>query len=126
MPEDIAILPKAMKWLALFSLTIVAGYLHAYRTNDGFEVETMNQNDLEAMEEKLYDEMLRMEQKLSSMGAQDEMALEQTNALCNDTNQCNCKLNHTTVTITEPGVIFCFVLNVSYCEGPCRSTYRYI
>jgi len=116
-----------MKWLVLLSMVIVVGQLYAYRTNDAFQM--LNKDKAESIGEELYTELLRMEQKSSltdlELLQEDEMALEQTNALCNDPELCNCKLKSTTVITREPDA-YCFLFNVSYCEGPCRSTYRFI
>ena len=114
-----------MKWLALFSVVITVGHLYAYRTSNSIEIETLSEDDIEVLEEELYADLVRMEQKSDIELLQDEIALEQTNALCNDTDECSCKLNYTTVKTLEPDAL-CFVFNVSYCEGPCRSVYRYM
>jgi len=115
----------AMKRLVLFSVVIAASQL--YHTNDAFQIKMQNEANVKGIEEELYAELLRMEQKSSLSDLellQDEIALEQTNALCNDTEQCNCKLKYATVSTLESDA-YCFVFNVSYCEGPCRSIYRY-
>jgi len=115
----------AMKWLVLFSVVIAASQL--YHTNDAFQIKMQNDVNVKGIEEELYAELLRMEQKSSPSDLElllDEIALEQTNALCNDTELCNCKLKYATVHTLESDA-YCFVFNVSYCEGPCRSIYRY-
>ena len=109
-----------MKWLALFSVVITVGQLHAYPKS--------NENDVKAMEEALFAQLLRMEQESSPVGVnndlQDETALEQTNAHCTNPEECSCQLKTETVTTIENGAT-CFTFEVPYCEGPCQSVHRY-
>ena len=60
----------------------------------------------------------------------DEIADHQTNALCTDPDQCNCKLKYQVDTKQETtnGVITadCWLINIPYCEGPCYGVFKYV
>jgi len=60
----------------------------------------------------------------------DEIADHQTNALCPDPEECNCKL-HSQVEPTQlrrNGVVTanCYIVGIPYCEGPCHGVFRYV
>ena len=58
----------------------------------------------------------------------DEIADHQTNALCTDPDECNCKRKFQLgmAQIRTNGVITadCYVINIPYCEGPCQGSSR--
>ena len=60
----------------------------------------------------------------------DEIADHQTNALCIDPDQCNCKLKYQVDTKQETtnGVVTadCWLINIPYCEGPCHGVFKYV
>ena len=136
-----------MEWIVLLSVFIATlGQLHAYLNKE------INENDLE---EAMLAQWLRVEQESSTMDVadellqdekaielqdekaielldekaielQDEKAIEQTSPLCNIVGECDCQLKKSfTVKTKEPGAT-CFFLSVPYCEGPCKSVYRYM
>jgi len=113
----------AMKWLALFSVITIVGQLQAYPNSERTKI--VNEHDVEAMEEVLLAQLLRMKQESLQMGINnvlkdDETALEQTNALCPDPDECNCRLK-----VRNEPEGNCVTFDVPYCEGPCRSEHRY-
>lgn len=116
-----------MKWLALLTVIITIGQLQAYPKSE--EARIINEDDIEAMEEVFFSQLLRMEQESSLMGInnellQDETALEQTNALCPNPDECNCQIK-TERYDTKEGSATCYSFKVPYCEGPCQSIHRY-
>jgi len=60
----------------------------------------------------------------------DEIADHQTNALCPDPEECNCKLKSQIqqTQLTENGAITatCYIIGIPYCEGPCHGVFRYV
>ena len=96
----------------------------------------LQENEAENIEEALFsytkllngvDQWPEIQQSLLQEDLYDDLAEEQTSALCSDTS-CDCgkrKIGSFQGTSRDTGDS-CTLINVAYCEGVCASRHRYI
>lgn len=92
---------------------------------NGQKIEFLQDNEAKSLEEALfaYTEVVEGKKKIHT--STNEIANDQTNALCNDEPYCDCTtLKYASYQGTNSQGEQCTIFNVPHCEGVCAATFK--